>query len=105
MNRPDKLCLVVSCFSARPIRAITALGLLMLLTDAALVLYILGCKCLGHTVAGWSSLAMLLLFLGSFQLFSIGEFNGKSFMEVKPCPRHLVQERPLAPGHSEQKHA
>ena len=86
----------VTSFSIRPIRIITILGLGMLAMCFVLLCYILGSKFCGHTVAGWTSLASVILFLGSFQLLAIGmigEYIAKIYLEVKHRPRFLVAEK------------
>ena len=86
----------ITSFSVRPIRAITVLGMLMFVVCLGLLVYIMYSKFLGETVPGWTSLAAVSLFLGSFQLVSIGiigEYIAKIYMEVKHRPRFCIREK------------
>lgn len=49
----------------------------------------------GHTVGGWTSIAALVLILGSLQLLMLGifgEYLGRMYMESKHRPLFIVQE-------------
>jgi dolichol-phosphate mannosyltransferase len=49
----------------------------------------------GGTVHGWTSLAALILILGSMQLLMLGifgEYLGRMYMESKQRPLYLVDE-------------
>ncbi len=86
----------ITSFSVRPIRSITLLGLLMFVVCIGLLVYIMYSKFFGRTVPGWTSLAAVSLFLGSFQLLAIGiigEYIAKIYMEVKHRPRFCIQEK------------
>ena len=86
----------ITSFSVRPIRSITVLGMLMFLVCIGLLGYIMYSKFFGRTVPGWTSLATVSLFLGSFQLLAIGiigEYIAKIYMEVKHRPRFCIQEK------------
>jgi dolichol-phosphate mannosyltransferase len=57
--------------------------------------YTIGSWLLGRTVDGWTSLASIVLVVGSVQLFVlglIGEYLGRLFMESKRRPLYVVQE-------------
>ena len=130
MNRSDKLCLVVPCFNEESILEETIRQLLALLDDLArdglasgdsgMPLVDDGSSdrtweiIVAHSARfpGRSSLAMILLFLGSFQLLSIGcigEYIAKIYLEVKHRLRYLVQVRTPAGAqegdHPEQAYA
>jgi len=52
-------------------------------------------KALGHTVEGWATIMVAMLFLGGVQLVCIGilgEYLGRIFNEVKPRPMYVVEE-------------
>ncbi|MBQ6352872.1 MAG: glycosyltransferase family 2 protein [Lentisphaeria bacterium] len=86
----------ITSFSIRPIRAITVLGLLMFVVCIGLLGYIMYSKFLGATVPGWTSLAMVSLLLGGFQLVAIGiigEYIAKIYLEVKRRPRFCIREK------------
>ena len=49
----------------------------------------------GETIPGWTSLIIVVLLLGSVQLFCLallGEYVAKIFSEVKRRPRYLVEK-------------
>lgn len=48
----------------------------------------------GHTVTGWSSLAVSLWAIGGLQLLAtgiVGEYIGKIYLETKGRPRYLAE--------------
>ena len=93
----------ITSFSIRPIRMITLTGLVSLIVCVAVLLYALYSKFFGETVAGWTSLTIIVLFFGGIQLISIGvigEYIGKTYMEVKRRPRYLIAQR-LRPAEPE----
>ena len=86
----------ITSFSIRPIRLITLIGLLALAVCITVLLYVLYSKFFGYTVAGWTSLTIIVLLFSGIQLVSIGvigEYIAKTYMEVKHRPRYLVSER------------
>ena len=49
----------------------------------------------GDPVAGWPSMACIILLVGGLQLLSIGiigQYLAKTYMEVKARPLYVVQE-------------
>ena len=49
----------------------------------------------GDPVAGWPSLACLILFIGGIQLFCmgiLGQYLSKMYLEVKGRPIYIVKE-------------
>lgn len=86
----------VTSFSARPMRWIFMTGLILLVIDLAVALYVL-ISYFGHpTLSGWPSLMLSVWFLGSLILMSIGvvgEYIGKIFLEVKHRPRYFIASR------------
>lgn len=86
----------ITSFSVRPIRLITLMGLVSLAVCIAVLLYVLYSKLFGYTVAGWTSLTIIVLLFSGIQLVSIGvigEYIAKTYMEVKHRPRYLISER------------
>ena len=81
--------------SPAPLRLAGILSLLTLViaifqSGAALMAYFTG-----NTVPGWTSLTLLLLYLGSVQMFCLailGEYIAKIFTEVKKRPRFMVEK-------------
>lgn len=86
----------ITSLSIRPIRLITLFGL-----------FVAGCSFLGviwsalryfqgETVQGWASMTSIICFIGGIQLTSLGvlgEYIGKTYLEVKRRPRYLISER------------
>lgn len=86
----------ITSLSVKPLRMITALGVLVSMISFIGVIYAVVHKFLGSTVAGWASTTCLVCFLGGIQLISlgvIGEYIGKIYMEVKHRPRYIIEER------------
>lgn len=83
----------ITSFSVAPIRWVTAMGFVILLTGLAAGLYVLMQKWFGRTEAGWTSLMLSIWMLGGLQLVGIGligEYIGKMFTEVKNRPKYAV---------------
>ncbi len=86
----------ITSFSIKPIRLITFLGLLVAFFGFVLILWALYRYIIGETVAGWTSMTCVLLFLGGIQLISlgvIGEYIGKIYIETKNRPRYIIEKR------------
>lgn len=83
----------ITNFSAAPLRVATWLGVAsffacLTLLVATLVIYIAG-----HTVPGWTSLFVAMLFLGGIQLICIGllgEYIGRIFTAVQRRPTFFI---------------
>ena len=85
----------ITSFSARPMRMILMTGVLLLVIDVLVALYVLGAYFMHNTISGWSSLMLSVWFLGSLILMGIGivgEYIGKIFIEVKNRPRYAIKE-------------
>ncbi len=85
----------ITSFSAKPIRIIFMTGLILLLIDIIVALYVLSAYFYHNTVSGWTSLMLSVWFLGSLILMGIGiigEYIGKIFIEVKQRPRYAIKE-------------
>ena len=85
----------ITSFSIRPIRMITVLGFVIFFANIILGLRYLVLHYLGYTIQGWTSLALLVLALGGLQLLGIGligEYIGKTYLEVKRRPRFLYEK-------------
>ena len=85
----------ITSFSSRPIRMILALGVLLLVLDVAMGIYV-SIAYFGHAaIPGWTSLMLSVWFLGSITLIAlgvVGEYIGKIFVEVKHRPRYNISE-------------
>ena len=85
----------ITSFSTRPLRYVTFMGLGVALIAFVLMLYSLVSWAQGATVSGWTSIMMIILFLGAFQLIAlgiIGEYLGKVFLETKRRPPYLIDK-------------
>lgn len=85
----------ITSFSAKPIRWIFTIGLILLVLDIFVAIYVIVSMLCGVTVSGWSSIMLSVWFLGSLILMSIGivgEYIGKIFVEVKSRPRYNIEE-------------
>lgn len=88
----------ITSFSAKPIRIIFVLGLILLLLDISIAIYVLGAYFRNEVISGWTSLMLSIWFLGSMILIGIGivgEYVGKIFVEVKHRPRYAIRDRLL----------
>lgn len=85
----------ITSFSTAPIKLIMGLGIGVVFIGFVLLIYTLVQHCLGHVVAGWSSMMISLWVLGGVQLICIsmiGEYIGKIYSEVKARPRFTIEE-------------
>lgn len=85
----------ITSFSAKPIRMIFMIGLLLLLIDVAVGVYVLISYFSHNSISGWASIMLSIWFLGSLILMGIGivgEYIGKIFIEVKQRPRYAIKE-------------
>lgn len=88
----------ITSFSARPMRLIFLIGLILLVADIGVAAWVLMSHFAGKAMSGWSSLMLSVWFLGSLMLISlgiIGEYVGKIFNEVKRRPRYSIQDELL----------
>ncbi len=85
----------ITSFSAKPIRWIFTIGLILLVLDIFVAIYVIVSMLCGVTVSGWSSIMLSVWFLGRLILMSIGivcEYIGKIFVEVKSRTRYNIEE-------------
>lgn len=84
-------------FSKKPLLVAVNLGLLCLLVGLGLILYVLYSKYFdpSHTISGWSSLSIIIIFFGGVQLLSVGllgQYISSIFEEVKNRPEYIIDE-------------
>jgi len=94
----------ITSFSTAPLKVATWTGYGAALLAILYLLSVFVQKMLGHTVEGWATIMVALLFLGSVQLICLGilgEYLGRIFNEVKPRPMYVVEEV-LAPPSSRE---
>lgn len=85
----------VTSFSTKPLRFASYSGLFVGALCAIAIIYLLIAHFGGGTVPGWTSLIVIILFVGALQLFVlgiIGEYLGRLFMESKDRPLYVVAE-------------
>lgn len=85
----------ITSFSTVPLRVWSYLGLFGAASSIVYALYIIARTLIhGIDVPGYASLMVVVLFLGSLQLISIGvlgEYIGRIYMEAKQRPVYLVR--------------
>jgi polyisoprenyl-phosphate glycosyltransferase len=85
----------VTGFSVRPLRMASYIGVGFSMATIVMLFYVLTQFFLGRTVEGWTSLAVIILALGSVQLFVagvLGEYLGRLYMESKSRPLYIIDE-------------
>lgn len=85
----------ITSFTARPIRWIFMCGLILLILDILVAIYVFASFIWGQPISGWSSIMLSVWFLGSVILISIGivgEYIGKIYNESKHRPRYNIKE-------------
>jgi len=86
----------ITSLSVKPIRMISAAGILVSLVSFIGVIWAVVSALLGITVSGWASTVCILCFMGGIQLIClgvIGEYVGKIYMETKERPRYIISRR------------
>lgn len=88
----------ITSLSTRPLRLITAAGMLVSVGSFLAIIGTLITKFFGYTVTGWTSMICAIYFLGGVQLLGIGvlgEYIGKIYSETKRRPRFIISETTL----------
>jgi len=83
----------ITSFSAKPLKIISNLGILISILSIFALIYALLPKLYGISTSGWSGIVASIWLLGGIQLFCIGvvgEYIGKIFKEVKQRPRFHI---------------
>lgn len=86
----------ITSFSAFPLRAATYLGLGIAFFSSIYILYALFIKLTGRAVAGWTSILVVVLFIGGIQLIFLGilgEYLSRIYEETKRRPLYIVNEK------------
>ncbi len=86
----------ITSLSIRPIRIITALGIVVSGISVFCVVWAFLTALSGKSVTGWASMLCLFGFTSGVQLMAlgvIGEYIGKIYMETKARPRYIVCEK------------
>lgn len=85
----------ISAFSAAPMQIVTFFGFIFFLFAVILGIQSLYMYFSGHAVEGFTTVILLLLFVGSVLMFSlgvIGYYISKIYEEVKMRPRYIISE-------------
>ena len=85
----------ITSFSIAPLRLISCVGAFVFTISLLLALHALFKAATGESLPGWASITVPLYLLGGMLMLSIGivgEYVGKTFLEVKRRPRYLVDE-------------
>ena len=85
----------ISSFSSAPLHLITLLGFLMLGVALVFTVIALVQKFSGAALGGFTTVIILLLFIGSIMMISLGIiafYIGKMYEELKGRPRYIISE-------------
>ena len=85
----------VTSMSVKPIRMISALGVLLFLASIGMLGYSLIRHFSGNTVEGWTSIVVSVWAVGGLQLLAIGvigEYIGKIYLETKHRPKYIIDK-------------
>lgn len=85
----------ITSFSNKPLRLSFFLSIFILICCMLLFIYILGSWINGITIPGWTSLALIILFMGGIQLFMISiisEYIAQIFLESKNRPTYITKD-------------
>ena len=83
-------------FSLRPIRLITIFGLMVVFLGLVMAVWLIGSLCFGWIRTGWLYVLCAVMVLGGCNLTAlgiIGEYIGKTSLEVKHRPRYIISDR------------
>jgi glycosyltransferase involved in cell wall biosynthesis len=84
----------ITSFSNMPLKLASWLGYLASLFAFIYLLSVFVQKMMGHTVEGWATIMVAMLFLGGVQLICIGiigEYIGRIFNETKARPMYVIE--------------
>jgi glycosyltransferase involved in cell wall biosynthesis len=85
----------ITMSSLVPLRIAGLLSILSFLLAIALTIHALVSYFTGNVVPGWTSQSLVILYLGSMQLFCLavlGEYIANVFIEVKHRPRYRIEQ-------------
>lgn len=86
----------VTSLSMKPIRMITALGVIVFCISIIMLIYSFVMWAIGNTVSDWTSMTVSIWAIGGLQILAIGvvgEYIGKIYMETKNRPRFIVEQQ------------
>lgn len=85
----------ITSFSIKPIRIVSACGLIVFTASIIMLIYFIILHFLGHTVTGWTSIVVSVWAMGGLQLLAtgiVGEYIGKIYMETKNRPKFIIDK-------------
>jgi dolichol-phosphate mannosyltransferase len=86
----------ISAFSVKPLKLSILIGFFVALVSFIYALYAVYVSIFtNHTIQGWTSVIVSVLFMGGIQLIMIGilgEYLGKLFIENKRRPNYIISE-------------
>ena len=85
----------ITAFTAMPLHLVTVFGVLTLLISVVLGIIALVQKIAGTALGGFTTVIILLLFLGSLVMISlgiIGYYVGNIYEEIKDRPRYIIAD-------------
>ena len=85
----------ITAFTAMPLHLVTVFGVITLLTSVVLGIIALVQKIAGTALGGFTTVIILLLFLGSLVMISlgiIGYYVGNIYEEIKDRPRYIIAD-------------
>lgn len=85
----------ITAFTALPLHLVTIFGVITLLVSLVLGIVALVQKIMGIALGGFTTVIILLLFLGSLIMISlgiIGYYLGNIYEEIKDRPRYIVSD-------------
>ncbi len=86
----------ITSFSSKPLKFSLYAGITSLMFCFGYSIYIIIRYLQGNTITGWTSMMMVILFLGGIQLLSlgiIGEYIGGIFNEIKRRPLYFIKDK------------
>jgi len=86
----------ITSFSSKPLKISMVLGMLAILFGVFYSIFAFVSFVTEKAVPGWTSTMLVILFLGGFQLLSlgiIGEYIARIFNESKNRPHYFIQDR------------
>ena len=99
--------MAICSFSSLPLQLVTLMGALFMLASLAMGIHTLALKLTGEAVEGFATVILLLLFMGSLLMLSlglIGQYIAMIYHEVKRRPMYLLSpgqdSRPRQPQHN-----
>lgn len=85
----------ITGFSVKPLKVAIYIGVLFAVLALLTLGYVFHSWVTGHVVPGWSSLMVVVLLIGSVQLFVLGilgEYLGQIFLESKRRPLFVIDQ-------------